>query len=180
MQSGRISSRYARALYEFSSSENSLDEVYHDSDFVTSLFINSKEFNSLLSNPVISTREKEQLVFELLKTKTHPTLLSFINLMVRKNREAYILGSMIIYKKLYREKKGILKVIVEMPHQISKETQDNIERVIQTRFKKQAELEMKIKPELLGGFVLQVEDQLIDQSVWGQLKKIRKTLIPEK
>jgi F0F1-type ATP synthase delta subunit len=42
-----------------------------------------------------------------------------------------------------------------------------------------AEIEMneEVDKQIIGGFILQVEDQLLDASVTGQLRKIKKNLI---
>ncbi len=43
-------------------------------------------------------------------------------------------------------------------------------------YKCKIELESKTKPEIIGGFVLRVDDQQLDASVATQLRKIKKGL----
>jgi len=179
MQAGRISVRYARALFNYSFDEKSLNEVYTDSYVLTELLESNKEFNYLLNNPVIAVNEKERVISAVLKNRVHKTLFDLIRLLVHKNREAYIFNCLLIFQKLYREHQGIYRVIVESATEISKDFEKQIIDFVNNRFHKKTELTLKIKPELIGGFVLQVEDLLIDQSVIGQLNIYKKALIPE-
>ncbi len=179
MQAGRISVRYAKALYDYSSSEKTQDEVYKDSYVLLDLIENNKEFVYLLNNPVIAAKEKERVISMVLKDAVNKTLFNLIRLLIVKNREAYIQNSLLIFQKIYRENQGVFRVILECATEPTKEFEGKIIDFVNTRFKKKTELIVKIKPELIGGFILQVENLLVDQSIIGQLNIFKKSLIPE-
>ena len=176
MNAGRISVRYAKALYDLASAENSAKAVYEHSTAVSQV-ISSPEFYHILHNPVILPSEKEKIVNSILAESIHPMLNSFILLMVKKRREAYIMNALLVYQKIYREKTGLVKVVVESPSTLGEDTKSSILEFVKTKFNKIPELEVRIVPSLIGGFIVEVEGLLIDLSISGQLAKVKKALV---
>jgi F-type H+-transporting ATPase subunit delta len=54
---------------------------------------------------------------------------------------------------------------------------EKINELIRKKFKIEIDLEEKVDPSIIGGFVLRIEDQQIDASISSQLKKIKTHLI---
>lgn len=177
MNTGRISVRYAKALYELASEKNSAKEIYDHSLVVSNIIESSSELYQILHNPVIPVSEKEKILNNILASKVNPILGSFITLMVKKRRESYIVNALLVYRKIYREKAGMVKVVIETPTELAEETKNNILEFVKNKFNKIPELEVKKTPELIGGFIVEVEGLLIDLSVSGQLATIKKALV---
>lgn len=177
MNTGRISVRYAKALYELASEKNSAKEVYDHSLVVSNIIESSSELYQILHNPVVAISAKEKILDNILASKVNPILGSFITLMVKKRRESYITNALLVYRKIYRENAGMVKVVIETPAELEEETKNSILDFVKKKFNKTPELEVKKVPELIGGFIVEVEGLLIDLSVSGQLATIRKTLV---
>jgi len=97
--------------------------------------------------------------------------------MVKKRRESHILNALLIFRKIYREKVGLIRVIIETPSVLEEETQKNILTFVKNKFNKIPELEVRQKPSLIGGFIVEVEGLLIDLSISGQIAKVKKALV---
>jgi F-type H+-transporting ATPase subunit delta len=177
MNAGRISARYAKALYDLANAENSAKVVYDHSYAVTQIIESSSEFYHILHNPVILPSEKERIIKKILTNNVHPLLNSFILLMVKKRREAFIVNALLVFRKIYREKAGLVKVVIETPSDLGEDTKSSILAFIKSKFNKTPELEVKLKPDLIGGFIVEVEGLLIDLSISGQLAKVKKALV---
>jgi len=177
MNAGRISVRYAKALYDLANAENSAKTVYQDTYLVSQVIGSSSEFYHILHNPVILSSEKERIIKNILTGTVHPLLSSFIVLMVKKRRESFIVNALLVYQKIYREKAGLVKVLIETPSDLGEETKSSILAFVKTRFNKTPELEVRRKPDLIGGFIVEVEGLLIDLSISGQLAKVEKALV---
>jgi len=176
MNAGRISVRYAKALFDLANAENSAKAVYEHSNAVSQI-ISSPEFFHILHNPVIPPSQKEIIINGILVGNVHPLLNSFILLMVKKRREAHIVNALLVFQKIYRENAGLVKVVIETPAELEEETKNNILDFVKRKFKKTPELEVRQKPSLIGGFVVEVEGLLIDLSISGQLAKVKKALV---
>ncbi len=177
MNAGRISVRYAKALYDLANAENTAKAVYEHSYAVSQIINSSSEFYSVLHNPVILPSEKERIINRILTNNVHPLLLSFIILMVKKRRESYIVNALLVFRKIYREKVGLIRVIIETPSELEEETKKDILAYVKKKFNKTPELEVRQKPSLIGGFIVEVEGLLIDLSISGQLAKVEKALV---
>lgn len=179
MNTGRISVRYAKALYDYSIAEKAAKEVYSDSNIVSEIIDSSSDFYNILNNPVILISEKERIISKVLMDRVHPILTKLIVLMVKKRREAYIKNALLVYRKIYREGEGIVKVVVETPVELSDDSKNRILSFVKNKFNKTPEIEVKIVTDLIGGFIVEVEGLLIDLSVSGQLAKVRKALVQD-
>jgi F-type H+-transporting ATPase subunit delta len=178
MNTGRISVRYAKALYDLAIETNVAKEVYDHSYAVSKTIDPSSDFYYVLHNPVILPSEKERILTSVLGDTVHPLLTKFIALMVRKRRESFIVNALLVYQKIYREKTGLVKVLIESPAELGDEVKNKILDFVKKKFNKTPELEIKIIPSLVGGFIVEVEGLLLDLSVSGQLAYIRKALVP--
>lgn len=179
MNTGRISVRYAKALYDYSVAQNVAKEVYDHSSIVSEIIDSSVNFYTILHNPVILPSEKEKLVSRIFIGKVHPILSSFIIMMVKKRRESYIKNALMVFQKMYRDKEGFVRVVVETPVELSDDTKNRILSFVKSKFNKTPQLEIKLIPDLIGGFIVEVEGLLIDLSVSGQLAKVKKALVQD-
>ena len=177
MNTGRISVRYAKALYDLANDTKVAKEVYEHSYAVAQTIYSSSDFYYILHNPVILPSEKERILTSVLGTKVHPLLTSFIALMVRKRRESYIVNALLVYQKIYRERAGIVKVVIETPAELGADTKNDILAFVKSKFNKTPELEVRQVPDLIGGFIVEVEGLLIDLSISGQLARVKKALV---
>ncbi len=177
MNTGRISVRYAKALFDLANDSHVAKEVYEHSYAVSKTIDSNSDFYYVLHNPVIVPSEKERILTKVLGNKVHPMLTSFIALMVRKRRESYIVNALLVFQKIYREHAGLVKVVIETPAELGDDTKNRILEFVKNKFNKAPELEVRLVPELIGGFIVEVEGLLIDLSVSGQLARVRKALV---
>ena len=102
--------------------------------------------------------------------------LDFIRLVTGNNREEYLAAICRHYIKLYKEEKGIKMASIETASQLTKEIRQEMLTIIIRAFNAEIELHEEVKKDLIGGFVLRVEDKQLDSSVKGKLARIKKEL----
>jgi len=90
MNDSKISVRYAKALYSLSGDKNISENVYQDMNFILHLYSETEEFRLMLDNPVIKSSKKIALFKTLFQTSTHEITYSFLNLLLKNNRENFI------------------------------------------------------------------------------------------
>ena len=66
MKDSRINGRYAKALFDLAIEQQITDVVFQDMQFVKDICIASKEFESLMSSPIIKTDKKQAVVKEIM------------------------------------------------------------------------------------------------------------------
>jgi F-type H+-transporting ATPase subunit delta len=81
-----------------------------------------------------------------------------------------------MYINFYKQIKGIKLATLKTATPVDKETKDKLILMIRKVFKAEIELNAETDNRLIGGFILQVEDQQLDASVSGQLNRIKRQL----
>jgi F-type H+-transporting ATPase subunit delta len=103
--------------------------------------------------------------------------LSLIDLTVKNGRESFIPAiarNFIHETKKYR---GITESVLTTAVKVDDEVKKQITTLISDIFKTTVELKETVDPEIIGGFILQIDDNYIDASIKNKLRKIKKELI---
>ena len=173
MLNPRVASRYAKSVLDLAIEKGQLEEVYADMLYLQQLTKESRDFLNLLRSPVIKADAKIRTINAVTAGKVSPITTSFIKLMTEKTREAVLPEIITSFINQYKESKGIKTVKLTTATPIS----DAVKAEIVAKVKKSGgfdnlELVESIDPNIIGGFVLQADDKLIDASISYDLKNI--------
>jgi F-type H+-transporting ATPase subunit delta len=175
MLNTRVAHRYAKSLLDLAVEQNQLEPVYADMRYLQELTQKSRDFQSLLRSPVINAETKLRTVEAVTKGNITPLTLSFIRLMITKTRESSLPEIITSFVQQYKDKKGIQIVKLTTATPVSDSVKQAIvARVKQTGNIQNLELQEVVDPSIIGGFVLQVGDKLVDASISYDLKQITK------
>ena len=176
MNESKISVRYSKAIIEMSREKDILETVKTDMDFIGQCLNQIPEFKLVLDSPVIKTSEKRSLFKKSLGENIHPVTLSFINLIFTNRRETYLEPIIHYFMYLYNKEIGIKPALLLSPAKLDPALRDKIIHTLSQKLNIKMELQEQTKPELLGGFIMRLEDYQIDASISSQLSKIKKEL----
>ena len=73
--------------------------------------------------------------------------------------------------------KGITESVLTTAVKVDARVKKQITDLISDVFKTKVELKEIVDPEIIGGFILQIDDNYIDASIRNKLRKIKKELI---
>ena len=175
MNDSKISVRYAKALFKSALEKGIADRVIQDLNYISEI-VQTDDFKYLMKNPVIKTSEKIDAVSKLFKEKIHEFSLRFFILILRQKRESYLERIIRNIQSFYRSHKGILSVQLIVPVKVDKETKNRFFNILSDSFKTEIELTEKVKPGIVGGFILRIEDEQLDNSVTTALSKMKESL----
>jgi F-type H+-transporting ATPase subunit delta len=134
----------------------------------------------MLMSPVVKG-EKKIAIFEAVFSKhIQPLTNSFFKLIFSKGRSVAINEIILAFIEKYRDQKGIKLVELTTAVEVSKEIQDNISSLLkenQLLKGKSIELKTNVDASIIGGLVVQVDDQLFDASIRHDLQVIKKQFI---
>lgn len=176
MKVGKIAVRYAKALFMSAKDRDVLETVKEDTELILAAVTGLPDLQKLLESPVIEAGKKTSALLSIFEGKISDLAMDFIRLVTGNHREDYLDGISRHYIKLYKEEKGIKIASVETAAPLTKEVRQEMIALIKKTFKAEIELHEEVKSELIGGFVLRVEDQQLDSSVRGKLERIKKEL----
>jgi F-type H+-transporting ATPase subunit delta len=175
MNDSKISVRYSSALFQSALEKNILDKVNQDMIFISEICRNP-EAKELLQSPIIIPSRKSTVFHALLEGNIEDITMSLIDLVIKNNRENFLPSIARNFVHETMKYKGItesvLTTAVKMDTKIRKQITDLISEIFNTSVK----LEEIIDTEIIGGFILKVEDNYIDASIRNKLRNIRKEL----
>lgn len=173
MDEGKISGRYARALYDLAEEQGSHHQIYAEMETLSQAFLQFPNLTRTLSNPMHTQYEKRNLLEAAAGVKVTPLLKEFFRFVIEKGREAYMVFISMSYQKLYREKQRIVRGKITSAVHLKEETIDKIKRLINKDFHSIIELSTEINPDIIGGFIFEVNNYLMDSSIKNRLKQIQ-------
>jgi len=173
MQNPRVASRYAKSLLDLSIEKGQLEKVYKDMLYLQELIKGSREFSNLLKSPVIKSDLKIKAINGVTKGKISDITTSFTTLLMNKNREIVLPEVIHSFIEQYKKEKKIHSIKLTTAVPVSEGLiKSIIAQVKKTSDMENIELEEVVDPSIIGGFVLQAGDKLIDASISYDLKTI--------
>ena len=177
MDEGKIAVRYAKALLGLAREKQMTESVRIDMEMVERFFEIDSRFNQVLTSPVIKTKEKVVFIEAVFAAHINPMTYSFLMLLLANKREAYLKSISRIFLESYRRDAGYKKAKLTSAVAIDPSTVEQFKTFIRKQFNSEVDLTCVADEKLIGGFVLQVEDQQIDASVSAKLQKIKRVLL---
>lgn len=172
MKTSKISVRYAKALFDFASEHNLIEEVSEDMHLIENTYTTSPDFAIAMKSPIIRPDKKIKIFTEIFQNKIHEVSLTYLNIIFKKGRELYIHDIVFQFIKLYKIHHNIKEVVIITPTKLTDSLKIKIIELLKQQLHASVELIERIDSTLLGGMILKVEDQLIDTSISGKIKRL--------
>ena len=176
MNESQISVRYAKALFKSAIDKKILDSVNKDMDLLAET-CKLDDFQYMLELPSLQPSQKIKFISSVFAKKMSDTSLALIHLVIKNKRESYLPGIARNFRDLYRTEKGIRSAELVTALEVDDSTIKSIRELIKKSFDSDVELSASVNEDLIGGFVLKIEDQQYDSSVANNLKRMKKQLL---
>ncbi len=172
-----IAKRYAKAYFELADEQGSLSEAQTELSEIVAFFDNEPELRGVLYNPVFETVQRKAVLNALLdKFELSKSLRSLLNLLVDKNKLAYVDLVAENFSRMVDEAEGRLKVEVASAAPLDEKLVASLRDEFSKLTGKQVELEVEVDESLLGGVVARYGGMVYDGSIKTQLKRMGEAL----
>lgn len=133
---------------------------------------------SVLSSPIISEQEKEQLLNRIGSEMQMPEkLIIFLKVMCRHNMVEELPDIYTYYKQYWDEQHKVKRVCCIFASEPSEKQMQEIKNFLNARYEGYTLVyQTQIKPELLGGVILRVEHEEYDWSYEGRLAQMEQAI----
>ena len=126
-----------------------------------------------MRSPIVKADAKRKIIEAVTKEKISALTTAFNALLVSKGRESILPEIITAFISQYKEHKNIHTVKLTTAVPVSEEVKTAIvNQVKKAGGLQNVELDEKVDESLIGGFVLQVGDKLVDASISYDLKEI--------
>ena len=176
MSVSKIAGRYAKSLIDLAQEQGKLETVLGDMNSFRSATEN-KDLLMMLKSPIINTTKKRSILEAIFGESFDKMTMAFVNIVLTKGREEALPEICAEFINQYRSLKNITSATVTSAVALTEDTLDKIKNKIRSEMTQgggEVEIQTKVDPTLLGGFVIEIGDKLYDASVANRLKKLRK------
>jgi len=180
MNYSKISVRYAKAIFLTAKEKDLLDIIKSDFETINNTMRDNHELPEILSSPVIKPNRKKEIINQIFDKTLHKITMSFINMVLTNKREEHLTGIFRVFNLMYKKEKNIKTATLTTSSTLSIDLENKIKSIITEKYNCNIEFIRLVKPEIIGGFLIQVDDELIDASVSSKLQKIKDILISER
>ncbi len=177
MNESKISVRYSKALLQFALEKKKLDPVYQDMLQLYQICQQVDELISIFHNPIIPQSRKKKIIRAVFSDKVTDITLSFLEMVMHNKREIYIPDISRRFLDDYKRYKKITTVILTTVIPLDQQLKERIIQLVRNAYHTTVELEENQSEQLIGGFIIRMDDLMLDASVSKVLKKMRKKLI---
>ncbi|MCI5055841.1 MAG: ATP synthase F1 subunit delta [Flavobacteriales bacterium] len=168
---GRASIRYSKALLGLAIEKNSADAVFGDMQHLEDVIESNKDLSMLLKSPIIRGDKKQDILNIIFKGAFSELTTAFIEIIVRKGREALLHQIANGYQKAYKQHNNIVTAEVTTAIKIDEKLKKEI--VSKIKSDKTVEIAEKIDSDILGGYIIRIGDRQVDASVRKKLNELK-------
>ena len=176
MRVNLLAKRYAEAVFEIAVESKNVDRIAEDLKLVYKVMDENRELRKIIANPVIDSSKKISILNKIFgdQGKISDLSIRFLNLITRKGREIYLMGICQAFENIYLEYKNIVKAELVTAFAPDAEIKESVLAKLKAISDKDVELHELVDDDIIGGFIVRIEDYQVDASVANQLKKLGK------
>lgn len=174
MNNGKISIRYAKALLSSAKEAKVEEKVYSEMTTLDSAFAQIQLLKQAMTNPTLTKEEKIKLLNSVFNNKASKLTQGFITLVVENGREDNFHRIALSFQDLYRKDKNIVVTHLTTAIELDEPLKKKIISSVEEQENSKVELRTEINPDIIGGYILDIDGKRLDASIIRQLSKLYK------
>lgn len=177
---GPLSRRYGVALFssllDKKMEDKAIEDFVKEVRFLLSFW--NKDLVTLFTNPLISAGSKKKFLEDLKdlfpsKKNLSAELVDFVQLLIANNRINYLASILNYFLFLAEEHLNVCHATITTPALLNGNELKEFQTILESSLKKIVTLKNDVDPSLLSGYVVKIENTLIDASLKLKLSKLK-------
>lgn len=168
-----IAYRYAKALLSLATENNQLEEISNDMRLIDNTIADSKDLKAVLRNPIIKNSQKRSCLQAIFNDVNKNTTQLF-DVLIDNKRIALLDKVTVAFVGLVDELDNVVAAKVSSAVPLNEDARNEIVDKIKTITKsKKVILSTRVDKDLIGGFLLRIDDLQYDASIARKLNNLR-------
>jgi F-type H+-transporting ATPase subunit delta len=174
-----IARNYAETLLTLAERQGpgALDEWGRAIDQLDGMLATDPRARQFLKTPRVRPEQKKEALRQALAGRAPELFVRFVMVLVDKRRQSLIPEIAQAYRDLVDQRMGRARVEVTISHAPDAELQAEIQRALEVQLGRTVIPTYKVDPDLLGGMVLRLGDEILDGSVRSRANGLRRRLM---
>ena len=164
-----IARPYAEAVFKLAKNQNDLAR-WADTLQLAATVAADENIRSLIGNPKVSSRKLGELFLGICGDRLNEEGRNFILLLAENGRLEILPEVNELYEQLKTRYEGVLDAKVISAFAMSDAQLRDLVADLEIRFKRKIEVEVSVDPDLIGGVIVEIGDEVLDASVRGKLE----------
>jgi F-type H+-transporting ATPase subunit delta len=173
MSEQTVAFRYAKSLLDLAKEKNQVDAVYADFKLFDEVVEQNRDLYMMLRSPIVKHFNKLTVLRKIFQGRVNESTWAMMEIITRKNREEILPAVANEFQRQYELLKGIQRALVSTAAPLTAEQRTSIQKMVEEATGKSVVLQEEVKPDLIGGFVLRINDQQFDTSVRKNLNDLK-------
>jgi len=174
MQGTRVASRYAKSFIDLTIEQGVLEQACNDMKYILQVCKSEHELVVFLKSPVVKTDKKLAVLKELFTGKLNEVTDAYIRLITHKKREKYLVEIAEEFLNQYKIKKNIITASITSASGLDDTARKTVISLVKGNGTNEVVLQEKIDKNIIGGFIIRVEDKQVDTSVSRKLSLLQR------
>ncbi len=174
-----VITRYATALVKYVRENGQGDLVCTEAETLIKALRNTPDLRRMTAaaDDIVSPLEKEKLLQAALGKPMSAQLSRFLSLLNKNGRMDLVEDILRVFTDQYRSSLGIRKAHLVTVQEPTEHLLERLKALVKQKTGDDVMIEVDVDPSIIGGFVFDIDDYLMDASVKRQLDLIREQFI---
>ena len=176
---GLVAKRWAKALMELACEDKNIskEDILDDLKEITETINSSEELSNVISNPSVSTEEKQIVLCKLFQNSIMPIAYNFLFVLNLRKRIGMLSEIAIEFEKELELLKNITRVDVTSAIDLSDERKKEVKIKIAEKLNKEVIIDWAVDNDIIAGLIFKIDEQIIDNSIKHKLEDLSKEII---
>lgn len=168
-----LAGRYARALFDLATEQKALGAVESSVARLGEALGASDSLRALIASPVVSRGDAAKAISATAQQlKLDPLTANFLGVLAQNRRLAELGNVVRAFAALAAAHRGETTAEVTSAHALSDAQVAALKTQLKTRLGRDVAVNLKVDPAILGGLVVQIGSQLLDNSIRTRLNTL--------
>lgn len=136
------------------------------------LIVADAQVARLITDPVVAADRVAGLIVEVAGSDLGERGSSFVKVLAENDRLSLLPEIGVQFETLKADAEGTLEATITSAQELSQAQLDELVAGLKARFNRAVNVQVAVDPELIGGAVIAIGDQVIDGSVKGRLQRM--------
>lgn len=166
---------YAEAVFRLAQGENDLAGWSLRVQSLA-LIVSDAQAARLIADPAVSTDRVADLIIEVAGNDLGERGGNFVKVLAENDRLSLLPEISAQFETLKANAEGTLEATITSAQALTQAQIDDLVAGLKTKFSRAVNVQVAVDPELIGGAVIAIGDQVIDGSVKGRLQRMSSAL----
>jgi F-type H+-transporting ATPase subunit delta len=168
--------RLADTLISLASSHNYTEGLYDEVANTENLILAVPALRQLLISDEIGSEEKKRVLASVLEGRFSPILIAAVHYLIDTGKHKKILRFVHYLKHRLENEIRKEQATVITATEIEEDLKRSLAELAERKLGKRPKMRYEIDPEIIGGLILKIGDELIDASIKGRLLRFKKNV----